>query len=73
MSYKISTKQITETVAPVIEPISLPEAKAHLREDYNDSDMYRDEQNAARYSLHEIRDTEVFDENCGFGYGRWME
>ena len=38
MSYKVSTKQITQTVAPIIEPVGLSEMKAHLRSDGSDSD-----------------------------------
>ena len=38
MTYKVSTRQLTETVAAVVDPISLPEAKAHLRLDYCDED-----------------------------------
>ena len=33
MTYKISTNQITQTVAPVVEPVSLTEAKVHCRVD----------------------------------------
>jgi uncharacterized phiE125 gp8 family phage protein len=39
MSYKVSTKLLTETIAPVIEPVGLQEMKVHCRcEDTNDSD-----------------------------------
>lgn len=38
MTYIVSRRQITETVAPTIEPISLAEMKVHVREDYNDND-----------------------------------
>lgn len=38
MTYKVSTRQLTEVVLPVCEPVSLPEMKAHLREDYSDND-----------------------------------
>lgn len=35
---KVSTKQLTETVAPVVEPVSDAEMKTHLRVDTSDSD-----------------------------------
>jgi len=38
MSYKVSTKQITETIAPVIEPVSLAEMRTHCRIDTSDHD-----------------------------------
>jgi uncharacterized phiE125 gp8 family phage protein len=38
MTYIVSTNQITQTVAPVVEPVSLPETKVHVREDYSDND-----------------------------------
>lgn len=39
MTYKVSTKQITETIAPSVEPVSLQEMKVHCRvEDTNDHD-----------------------------------
>jgi len=40
MSYKVSTRQLTETVVPVIEPVGLHEMKVHCRcEDTSDNDM----------------------------------
>ena len=39
MSFKVSTRQLTETIAPVIEPVGLHEMKVHCRcEDTNDND-----------------------------------
>jgi len=39
MTYRISTRQLTETVAPTVEPVSLPEMKVHCRcEDTSDHD-----------------------------------
>ena len=39
MSYKVSTRELTETIAPVIEPVGLHEMKVHCRcEDSSDSD-----------------------------------
>ena len=35
---RVSTKQITQTVAPVVEPVTLTEMKLFLREDYSDND-----------------------------------
>lgn len=38
MTYIISTRQLTETVSALVEPVTLAEMKAHLRVDGSDSD-----------------------------------
>lgn len=38
MTYIVSTRQVTETVAPVVEPVGLQEMKVHCRIDGNDHD-----------------------------------